>query len=282
MTSASERSVRRWFVTGAASGMGRALVECALTDGDVVVASVRAPRALNDLQKRFPQTLEVEVLDVRDHAAIATTVEQITRRGGVDIVVNNAGYGAVGAAEELTGQRIDDQLQTLLHAPIAITRAFLPVLRERGGGHIIQISSAGGQMAYPGASAYHAAKWGLEGFTESVAQEVAGFGIRLTLIEPGAIRTGFVQALRFASQHTAYLGGPVAEFRRYAAQGDDVSTGDPGKVASIIVEVTKMSEPPLRLALGLDAYTVIDTALQERVRELARYRELSCSIALAD
>jgi NADPH:quinone reductase-like Zn-dependent oxidoreductase len=112
MTSASQRSVRRWFITGAASGMGRALVECVLTDGDVVIASVRTPQALNDLQRRFPQTLDVEVLDVRDHAAIATAVEQITRRGGIDIVVNNAGYGAVGAAEELTGQRIDDQLQT--------------------------------------------------------------------------------------------------------------------------------------------------------------------------
>jgi hypothetical protein len=123
---------------------------------------------------------------------------------------------------------------------------------------------------FPGASAYHAAKWGLEGFTESVAREVAGFGIRFTLIEPGAIRTGFARALQFASPLTAYQTGPVAEFRRYAGGGNEVYTGDPAKVASIIVDVTKMTEPPLRLALGCDAYTAIESTLQERLRELCQ------------
>jgi NAD(P)-dependent dehydrogenase (short-subunit alcohol dehydrogenase family) len=154
---------------------------------------VRKPEALEELQARYPQALEVERLDVRDRAAIGRTVDRVLARGPVDIVVNSAGYGAIGAAEELTQDVIDDQLQTLLIAPIATTRAFLPALRERGRGHIIQISSMGGQIAFPGASAYHAAKWGLEGFTESVATEVADFGIRFTLIEPGGVRSGFVK-----------------------------------------------------------------------------------------
>lgn len=164
MTSPSGRYARRWFVTGAAGGMGRAIVERALADGDAVVASMRTPDALADLQQRFGQALEVEILDV-----------------------------------------------------VAITRAFLPALRWQGGGHIVQLSSVGGQTVFPGASAYHAAKWGLEGFTESVAQEVIGFGIRVTLIEPGAIRTGFGRALQFASPLAAYHTGPVAELRRHAA-----------------------------------------------------------------
>ena len=177
MTSPSGRRARRWFVTGASGGMGRAIVERALGDGDAVVASMRTPDALADLQQRFGQALEVEALDVRDRMAIGRTVEQVLQRGP-----------------------IDDQLQTLLCGPIAITRALLPALRRRGGGHIVQLSSVGGQTVFPGASAYHAAKWGLEGFTESVAQEVIGFGIRVTLIEPGAIRTGFGRALQFASR----------------------------------------------------------------------------------
>lgn len=262
--------------------MGRALVEHALAEGDAVVATVRKPDALNDLQSKFAQTLEVELLDVRDRVAIDTTVERVLERGPVDIVVNNAGYGAVGAAEEFTQLQIDDQLQTLLQGPIAITRAFLPSLREQGSGHIVQISSVGGQMAFPSAAVYHAAKWGLEGFTESLAQEVAAFGIRCTLIEPGATRTGFGPALLFASPLNAYRTGPVAEFRRYAGGGDEVYTGDPAKVASIIADVTRMPDPPLRLALGEDAYTAIDAALQARLRELGRYRELSCSVAIGD
>jgi NAD(P)-dependent dehydrogenase (short-subunit alcohol dehydrogenase family) len=281
-SSSSEGNARRWFVTGASSGIGRAIIERALADGDAVIASVRKPQALDDLQSLFPRTLEVEPLDVRDREATSATVKRVLRRGPVDIVVNNAGYGAVGAAEELTNGHVDDQLQTLLHGPIAITRAFLPALRKQGGGRIVQISSVAGQTVVRGASVYHAAKWGLEGFTESVAREVAGFGIRFTLIEPGAIRTGFARALQFASPLTAYQTGPVAEFRRYAGGGNEVYTGDPAKVASIIVDVTKMTEPPLRLALGCDAYTAIESTLQERVRELAHYRELSCSVAHAD
>ncbi len=283
MTHSSKSGARRWFVTGASSGLGRALVERVLADGDTVIAGVRNSVALSGLQSAYPHRLEVEVLDVRDRAAINATVGRVLQRGSVDIVVNNAGYGVIGAAEELTQGQVDDQLDTLLNGPIAITRAFLPALRRQRRGHIIQMSSYGGQSVSPANSMYSAAKWGLEGFSESLALEVKSFGIRVTIIEPGAIRTGFAQALEFAAPLPDYCDGPVAEFRKFVnGAGDETFTGDPVKVASIIVDVTRMSDPPLRLALGNDAYTAIDTALHERLRELNRYRELSGSIAHAD
>jgi len=243
---------------------------------------MRTPDALTDLQQRYGQALEVETLDVLDRTAIGRAVEQALQRGPIDVVVNNAGYGTIGAAEELTDAQIYDQLQTLLCGPIAITRAFLPSLRLQGGGHIVQLSSVGGQTVFSGANAYHAAKWGLEGFTESVAQEVIGFGIRFTLIEPGAIRTGFGRALQFAAPLAPYNAGAVAELRRHAKGGNEVYTGDPAKIASVIVDVTRMPEPPLRLALGRDAYEAMDAALQRRLGELAQYRELSCSVSHSD
>ena len=283
MTSASESRTRRWFVTGASSGIGLALAEAALDDGDTVVATVRKRRVLSELQSEYPRRLEVEVLDVRDRAAINATVGRVLQRGSVDIVVNNAGYGVIGAAEELAQEQVDDQLDTLLHGPIAITRAFLPALRRQRRGHIIQMSSYGGQSVSPANSMYSAAKWGLEGFSESLALEVKSFGIRVTIIEPGAIRTGFARTLDFAAPLPDYCDGPVAEFRQFAdGAGDETYTGDPDKVASIIADVTRMPDPPLRLALGNDAYTAIDTALHERLHELNRYRELSGSITYLD
>jgi NAD(P)-dependent dehydrogenase (short-subunit alcohol dehydrogenase family) len=268
---------RRWFVTGASSGLGRAIVERALADGDNVVAGVRKPLALRDLGSRYPNALKLEVLDVCDLAATSTTIARVLRSGPIDIVVNNAGYGVIGAAEEITEQQIDDQLRTLLRGPIAITRGFLPAMRRQKAGHIIQMSSFCGQVAVPAASMYSAAKWGLEGFSESVALEVKEFGIAVTIVEPGGHRTGFTKALDFAPPLAAYRDGPVAEFRRIAG-AEDTYTGDPAEVASRIIEVTRMPEPPLRLVIGRDAYMAIDSSLHDRLRALSQCRESSGSI----
>lgn len=267
-----ESHIRRWFVTGASKGLGRAIVERALAEGDVVVAGVRNQAALSDLKAHYPDALEVEMLDVRNLEAIDTTVARVLRRGPIDIVVNNAGYGVIGAAEELSDNQIDDQLQTLLRGPIAITRAFLPSMRKQRRGHIIQMSSYCGQAALPAGSMYIAAKWGLEGFSESVSLEINGFGIHVTIVEPGGHRTGFSKSLDIATPLAAYRDGPVAEFRRVAG-GDDTYTGDPAKLAARITELTRVPEPPLRLVVGDDAYTVIDTALRGRLRALWHGRE---------
>ncbi|GAA1197080.1 SDR family oxidoreductase [Pseudonocardia alaniniphila] len=260
--------------------MGRHLVERVLDLGDKVVATVRRPEALADLEARHGGALQVELFDLRDLPAITGLVERVTAQIPVDVVVNNAGYCVIGALEELADEQIQDQLKTLLHAPIAITRAFLDALRKNGGGHLLQISSMGGQTAFPGSSIYHAAKWGLEGFTESVAQEVAPFGIHCTIIEPGAIRTGFGRALQFATELPPYETGPVAGLRDYARRGDEIFPGDPAKVAAILVEVTTMPAPPLRLALGDDAFEALGAAFDSRGKILRQYEKLSRSVAL--
>lgn len=270
---------RRWFITGASSGIGRQLVERALDRGDQVVATVRRADALAELQARAGDALSVELLDLRDLPAIEDVVRRVSARGPVDVVVNNAGYSVIGALEELTADQIDDQLRTLLHGPIALTKAFLPALRDNGGGHIIQISSIGGQISYPGSSVYHAAKWGLEGFTESVATEVAPFGIRFTIVEPGATRTGFARALQFTPELPPYATGPVADLRAYLRTADDQAfPGDPAAIAAVLADLPSASEPPLRLAMGEDSVDALASAFESRAQSLRDNEELSRSV----
>ena len=271
----------RWFITGASGGLGRALVQEALEAGDTVVATVRRPDALRELTEAHPDRLHVELLDVTDSAAVATTVGRVlAEHGHIDVVVNNAGYTIVGAAEELTDAELDHQLATLLHAPLQITRAFLGPMREHGVGRIIQVSSLGGQVSFPASSAYHAGKWGLEGFTEAVAQEVAEFGVRLTIVEPGGMGTDFGVNMRTAAAIGAYERGSVGEFRRWlTTAGSDVFRADPAKVARVIFDTTRAPEPPLRLALGADAYEMLQQALRGRLDALEAQRELAQSVA---
>jgi len=277
----SPRPPQRWFITGASGGLGRALVQEALEAGDTVVATVRRPDALRELTDAHPGRLHVERLDVTDRAAVTATVSRVlAEHGHIDVVVNNAGYTIVGAAEELTDAELEHQLATLLYAPMQITRAFLGPMRERGAGRIIQISSLGGQVAFPASSAYHAGKWGLEGFTEAVAQEVAEFGVRLTIVEPGGMGTDFGANMRTAAANDAYERGSVGEFRRWlTSAGSDVFRADPAKVARVIFDTTRDPEPPLRLALGGDAYDMVHQALRGRLDALESQRELARSVA---
>lgn len=278
MSTAKEEH-RRWFVTGASGGIGRSVVEQVLSLGDRVVAVVRRPDALADLQDKYGDALQVELLDLRDLAAIDGVVERATTHGPVDVVVNSAGHLVVGALEEHTDDQINDQLTTMLHAPLLISRAFVPVLRQNGGGRIVQISSVSAQTALDGATVYNAAKWGVEGFTEALAREVAQFGIHCTLIEPSMVRTGFGRAIQFAMELPQYATGPVADMRELSRRGDEIYTGDPAKVAARIVEVSKMSAPPLRLALGMRAFEKIANGLESRVENLNEFEKITRSIA---
>jgi NAD(P)-dependent dehydrogenase (short-subunit alcohol dehydrogenase family) len=226
----------RWFVTGASGGLGRHIVTHALAAGDYVVATARKPQALEDLSARYPRQLVVKTLDVArpdDISAVVTGV--LSEFGHVDVVVNNAGYSIIGATEEVTDEQIRHQLSTMLHAPIQITRAFLESMRVQGSGRFIQISSVGGQVAFPVSSIYHAAKWGLEGFSEGVSKEVADFDIHFTLVEPGGMRTGFGANAQFTTETPAYKPTAVGAFRRRMANArDDVYIGDPAKFAAAI------------------------------------------------
>lgn len=220
------------------------------------------------------------MLDVTDADATDRAITRVLARGPVHVVVNNAGYSITGAAEEMSEQQVQHQIETLLLAPMRITRRFLQPLRTQGGGHIVQISSVGGQVTYPAASAYHAGKWGLEGFTEALACEVADFGIRCTIVEPGSTRTGFMTGMRYTDPIPAYQQGSVARMRDYIRNADDsVFTGDPRKLAAVIVDTSRQMEPPLRLPLGADAHQAITAALQRRSDAIAPLRELAASIA---
>jgi NAD(P)-dependent dehydrogenase (short-subunit alcohol dehydrogenase family) len=277
-----ERSSRRWLITGASGGLGRALATYALDQGDHVTATVRRPAALGDLLARHGERLAVETLDLTQAAAIPDVVKRTLDAGPVDIVVNNAGYALVGAAEEMTDEQVRNQIDVLLLSPMMITRAFLAPMRTYGGGRIIQISSMGGQVAVPSHSAYHAGKWGLEGFTESVSREVSDFNIHLTIVEPGATRTGFGSALQYTTESPAYRDGAVGRIRR-ALEGTDPASfpADPARIAAAIYATTRNPEPPVRLTFGVDAYDAIDAALTERLAALHAQRAQAASVDFA-
>jgi NAD(P)-dependent dehydrogenase (short-subunit alcohol dehydrogenase family) len=195
-------SQRTWFITGVSSGFGRQLSEQLLERGDRVVGTVRDTGKVADLLERYAEAFHAETLDVTDTAAIREVVERsFARLERIDVIVSNAGYGLFGAAEELSDEQIDRMIATNMVGSIQLIRAVLPHLRAQGGGRIIQISSYGGQVAFPGNSMYHATKWGIEGFVESVAQEVASFRVGMTIVEPGGARTEF----RYGSAQVAEL-----------------------------------------------------------------------------
>jgi NAD(P)-dependent dehydrogenase (short-subunit alcohol dehydrogenase family) len=270
-----------WFITGSSSGIGRRVTEHLLRDGHRVAATARKPEQLADLTERYGNQLWTAALDVTDPPAVRTTVDRaFAELGRIDVVFSNAGYGLIGAAEEFTDAEIDRQLDTNLRGPIQLTRAVLPHLRAQGGGRILQTSSMGGQMVYPGSSPYHAAKWGVEGFFETVAGEVAPFGIEVTIVEPGAVPTHFLgSSLALAAPMSEYTSGPVADLRRFVAERGGTDPGaasDVGKVADAIIGSTR-GPAPLRLALGTDAYQAIHGALSNRLAALSAQRAVASS-----
>lgn len=280
MPASSDKTSRHWFITGASGGLGRHLTEHALRNGERVTATVRRPAALEDLRETYGDQLTVEILDLTRPTDVDKVVGRTLRSGPVDIVVNNAGYAVVGAAEEMAIEQIRDQIEVLLVAPMLITRAFLKPMREQGGGRIIQISSMGGQVGIPTHSSYHAGKWGLEGFTESVSREVSDFNIHLTLVEPGGTRTGFVSALHYTTETAPYRDNAVGRTRRHLETTDEsVLTGDPAKLAAAIYDTTRHPRPPLRLTLGSDSYGAIHAALTERLTALETQKDLAGSVA---
>ncbi|MBC3345064.1 SDR family oxidoreductase [Pseudomonas sp. SWRI196] len=269
---------KTWLVTGSSSGIGLAVVEQLLARGDRVAATLRKPQALSHLKTRYGEQLWTAMLDVNDTAAIRAVVHQaFTELGRIDVVVSSAGYALFGAAEEVSDEQIDQQLQTNLLGSIQLIRACLPFLRKQGGGRILQVSSEGGQLAYPNFSLYHASKWAIEGFVESVALEVAPFGIEFTLVEPGPTRTNFGAALVRPPAMAEYEQTPAGEVRKAIAEGTFPLTGDPQKVARIMLEIVDVDPAPRRLLLGSGAYERVRNALVQRLAELEQYQALAMS-----
>lgn len=269
-------SSQKWFITGASGGLGLALAEKVLAEGHRVVAAVRRVAALESLKQSWPDQLELESVDV-------TRPEQVqaaaARHPDVDVVVNNAGGAVIGAMEELSEADIQQQIALNLLAPIHITRAFLPAMRARKHGTFIHVTSVGGRAAFPSGSMYHAAKYGLEGFAEAVSQEVAGFGIKTLIIEPGSIKTGFVANIRWTEELADYKDGVVGKLRQQIKEvGDEYASGDPVKMAGAIYEVSQLPEPPLRTVLGGDAYAVLEAGYIRSLAALQAQKDLANSV----
>ncbi len=272
---------RTWFITGTSSGFGRILTEKLLASGDRVAATLRKADALDDLKARYGERLWVETLDVTDTAAVKEVVARaFAELGRIDVVVSNAGYALCGAGEELADDDIRRQIDTNLVGSISLIRAALPHLRAQGGGRILQVSSEGGQIAYPNFSLYHATKWGIEGFVEAVSQEVAPFGIAITLVEPGPTRTAFAGGIVNARPMDVYEATPAGDVRQAIASGAFELTGDPQKMAQAMIDSVDILPSPKRLALGTSSYSSISTALKGRLAELEKYKDITLSTDL--
>ena len=269
---------KTWFITGTSSGFGRVLTEKLLARGDRVAATLRRMDALDDLKAQHGDALWVASLDVTDTAAVRRVVDRaFAELGRIDVVVNNAAYALFGAAEEVSDEQIRHQIDTNVIGSIQVIRAALPHLRAQGGGRILQISSEGGQIAYPNFSLYHTSKWATEGFVEAVAQEVAPFGIAFTIVEPGPARTSFRAGLVSPPPMAAYDDTPAGEVRRAVATGAFPLTGDPVKMVQAMIDCADRSPAPMRLTLGSGSYARIRSALVERIAALDAQKEIALS-----
>lgn len=264
-----KRGSKVWFITGASSGFGRSLAEQALAQGHRVVAAARNVAALDDLVARAPDRVLAVRLDVTKGDDVGKAAAEATGRfGDVDVLVNNAGYSMVGAVEETSEAELREAMETMFFGAVALTRAFIPRMRARKTGTVVQITSVGGLMTAPGFGAYCAAKHALEAVSESLAAEVAPFGVRVLIVEPGAFRTSlFGSAFRTMPIIDAYE-GTVGQTRAYAAAEASKQAGDPEKAARAILEAVAAGAPNLRLPLGADAVAGIRGKLASVARDV--------------
>jgi NAD(P)-dependent dehydrogenase (short-subunit alcohol dehydrogenase family) len=275
---------RAWMITGTSSGFGLALARAALAAGDRVVATARHPETLDGLIDEARDRVIAARLDVTEPSQIAAAVAAALERfGRIDVLVNNAGYGSVGALEEIDIDELKTLHETMFVGPVRLAQAVLPAMRKRRTGTIVQMSSMGGQLAPPGFGAYCSAKFALEAISESLATEVAPFGIRVLIVEPGAFRTEFGAGRMHRSATVIDDYTPTVGPTRAAVDAMDGSQpGDPNRAAAAIIELVNATRAPLRLALGDDAVDSIRTKHQQLAAELQRWESLSRSTGLAD
>ncbi|MEU0964268.1 SDR family NAD(P)-dependent oxidoreductase [Streptomyces sp. NPDC005917] len=271
---------RTWLITGGSQGLGRALVLEALEAGDRVIVTSRRPEALAELKAEHPERLETVALDVMSPSEARDVVAAaVARFGTVDVVVNNAGYATSGSIEDFPEDEFRAQVEANLFGVINVTRAALPVLRGQRSGHIVQISSIGGRVGgTPGLSAYQTAKFGVEGFSEVLANEVAPFGIKVIIVEPGGIRTGWAAGAAEPSgpvtpDYEQTVGTWLARFAGYAGN----EPGDPDRMARAIIGAVGAEEPPRRLLLGSDALGIAISSEEGRLAEANKWAEVSRS-----
>lgn len=270
---------KTWLVTGSSRGLGRSIAEAVLEAGSNLVATARRTESLNDLVDKYGDKVRLVTLDVTDTEASRRAVQAaVDAFGRLDVVVNNAGYADMAAIEDVTDEAFRNQIDANLYGVVNVTRAALPVLREQGSGHIIQISSVGGRVGVPGLGAYQAAKWAVGGFSEVLAKEVAPLGIKVTVAEPGAMRTNWAGT----SMTTPPVSDPykpvVEPAIAFLRASDGNQTGDPARVAQILLDIVETEEPPLHLLLGKDAVGVGQFAAETLAASDAKWRHVSESV----
>lgn len=265
-----------WFITGASSGFGRAFAEYAIGEGYQVVATARRKDKLEELKALAPQQVEIVQMDVTDNEQIEEAVRQaIEKFGQVDVLINNAGMGMLGAVEETPEADLRTLMETNFFGAVAITQALLPHFRSRRTGAVVNISSMGGQMSFPGYGAYSASKFALEGLSEALVGELRPFGIKVLIVEPGAFRTELVgPAMKRMPEMEAYH-ETVGATRAFADQMHHTQQGDPLKAARAIDEALKAENTPLRLVLGADAVEAIKTHARYMLQEIAEWEKVS-------
>jgi NAD(P)-dependent dehydrogenase (short-subunit alcohol dehydrogenase family) len=266
---------KTWFITGTSRGFGREWAIAALERGDRVAATARDPATLDDLVAQHGDSVLPVALDVTDREAVFDAVRRAHERfGRLDVVVNNAGYGQFGMVEELSEAEARDQIETNLFGALWVTQAALPYLREQGSGHFLQVSSIGGISAFAGMGMYHASKWALEGISQSLALEVAGFGVKVTVIEPGGYATDWGgSSARHATALPAYA--DARERARQARAQRTASPGDPAATRDAVLQLVDAEEPPLRVFFGDGPLAVATADYESRLRTWRGWEPLS-------
>jgi len=267
---------KTWFITGTSRGFGREWAIAALERGDNVAATARDTATLDDLVQTYGERLLPIALDVTDRDADFAAVRQAHERfGRLDVVINNAGYGHFGFVEELSEADVRDQLETNFFGALWVTQAALPIMREQGSGHIIQVSSIGGISAFPIVGAYHASKWALEGLSQSLAQEVAPFGITVTLIEPGGFSTDWAGPSAKHSEPSSTYDEIRERTHRERAARNTSGPGDPKASAAAVLEVVDADEPPLRVFFGAAPLSIAKADYASRIETWEKWDHVS-------
>ena len=273
-----------WLITGSGNGLGRDIAEAALASGDRVVAGARRRDELAPLVAQYGDRVKPVTLEVRDEAAAKAAVKlAVDTFGRLDVLVNNAGYGQFAPFEQMSAEDFQAVVDTCFYGVVYTTRAVLPIMRKQKSGHIFQVSSVGGRIAVGGNTPYHAAKWAVGGFSDSLALEVAPFGVKICTLEPGGIRTNWA---RRAVQNTSDLlpeyEVSVGSILKMLRSLDGRAEGDPRKIADLIVQLANSDEVPLRLILGVDAENRVQQAEAARASEAEKWRHLTVSTVFAD
>ena len=272
--------VKNWFITGSNSGFGLALTKAVLEKGDRAIATSRHPEELEDLVRQYPNTIEVVRLDVTKPEEIGKAVDTALQDKGIDVLVNNAGFGSLGAVEEIAEDKIRYQFEVNYFGTLNLTRAFLPHFRQQGSGHILNVSSVGGFTSYAGTGIYSSTKFAIEGMSEALSQELAPLGINVTIVEPGAFRTGFSgSALSVPEHQISDYAETSGKFVQMAQSIDNEQPGDPHKAALAMIQVVESDNPPLRLVLGADALEGVRKKLSSVSKELDAWEEVTVNTA---